>query len=617
MARETADSRTRDLQDLLDYLKRSRGFDFSAYKRTTVSRRIEKRMAVVNSPSFADYQDYLEVNPQEFTELFNTILINVTSFFRDQAAWEFLSHDVVPRLLESSPTDQAVRVWSAGCASGEEPYTVAMVLAEAMGDNAFKSRVKIYATDLDDDALAAARQGVYSNDAVKPVPPELLDKYFEPNARGIAFRPDLRRAIIFGRNDLIADAPISRIDLLLCRNVLMYFSPEAQGHILERFNFALNPAGFLFLGKSEMLIAHGELFSPHNLKWRVFRKVRRSDLPERLAFVVREAEERVDHSGGVRAAAAALAPVAQIVIDRRGFLVDANRRARDLLGVAESDVGRPFQDSSLSYRMADLRSAVDRAYEQRLPIRLEGVRSSDHGQRERVLDIEVAPVVASNGEALGASISFNDVTAFALLSDEYERSKHELENAYEELQSTVEELETTNEELQSTNEELETTNEELQSTNEELETMNEELQSTNDELETMNTEVNARAIELDRLNLFFEGILGSLRVGVIVIDRAHRIQVWNAMSKDLWGLRADEVEGHDLMELDIGLPVKNLDDAIARAFGGAAATPIEERVEAINRRGRRFSCLVRVLPLSTRNSEVYAAMILATPESGL
>ena len=617
MARETADSRTRDLQDLLDYLKRSRGFDFSAYKRTTVSRRIEKRMAVVNSPSFADYQDYLEVNPQEFTELFNTILINVTSFFRDQAAWEFLSQDVVPRLLESSPPDQAVRVWSAGCASGEEAYTVAMVLAEAMGDDAFKSRVKIYATDLDDDALAAARQGVYSNDAVKPVPPELLDKYFEPNARGIAFRPDLRRSIIFGRNDLIADAPISRIDLLLCRNVLMYFSPEAQGHILERFNFALNPAGFLFLGKSEMLIAHGELFSPHNLKWRVFRKVRRSDLPERLAFVVREAEERVDHSGGVRAAAAALAPVAQIVIDRRGFLVDANRRARDLLGVAESDVGRPFQDSSLSYRMADLRSAVDRAYEQRLPIRLEGVRSSDHGQRERVLDIEVAPVVASNGEALGASISFNDVTAFALLSDEYERSKHELENAYEELQSTVEELETTNEELQSTNEELETTNEELQSTNEELETMNEELQSTNDELETMNTEVNARAIELDRLNLFFEGILGSLRVGVIVIDRAHRIQVWNAMSKDLWGLRADEVEGHDLMELDIGLPVKNLDDAIARAFGGAAATPIEERVEAINRRGRRFSCLVRVLPLSTRNSEVYAAMILATPESGL
>src|SRR3954465_10061122 len=140
-----------------------------------------------------------------------------------------------------------------------------MTLAEAMGDHAFNARVKIYATDLDDEALAAARHGVYSNDALKAVPPDLVDKYFEPNARGFAFRPDLRRTIIFGRNDLMADAPISRIDLLLCRNVLMYFTPEAQGHILERFNFALNPTGFLFLGKSEMLIAHGELFSPYDL----------------------------------------------------------------------------------------------------------------------------------------------------------------------------------------------------------------------------------------------------------------------------------------------------------------------------------------------------------------
>ena len=615
MARET-DSETLQLQDLLDHLKRSRGFDFSGYKRATLRRRIEKRMAAVGCPSFAEYQDYLEVNPSEFTDLFNTILINVTSFFRDEGPWEFLTHDVVPRLLEPDTPDQPLRVWSAGCASGEEAYTVAMVLAEAMGDDVFKSRVKIYATDLDDHALAAARHGVYQNAALKPVRPELIDKYFEPNTGGLAFRPDLRRSIIFGRNDLISDAPISRIDLLLCRNVLMYFTPEAQGQIVRRFNFALNPTGFLFLGQSEMLIAHGELFSPYNVKWRMFRKVQRSNVRERLAFVVSGAEERFDHASGVRAAAAALAPVAQIVIDRRGFLVDANVRARDAFGVAESDLGRPFQDASLSYRPADLRSAIDQAYAQRSPIRLERVRTSDDDRGERVFDIEVAPVVGSGGEALGATISFNDVTAFALLSEDYERSKRELENAYEELQSAVEELETTNEELQSTNEELETTNEELQSTNEELETMNEELQSTNDELETMNTEVNARATELDRLNLFFESILGSLRVGVIVIDRSHLIQVWNAMSDDLWGLRAYEVEGRDLMGLEIGLPVKDLDDAIARAFGGAAG-PIEERVEAMNRRGQRFSCLVRVVPLTTRNGDVYAAMILATPESAV
>src|SRR4051812_17811383 len=606
------DSKTEQLQDLLDYLKRSRGFDFSVYKKTTLSRRIEKRMATAQVATFAEYQDYLEVNAREFTELFNTILINVTSFFRDPSAWERLTSDVIPRLLTEHPEYQPLRVWSAGCASGEEAYTVAMTLAEAMGDHAFNARVKIYATDLDDDALAAARHGVYSNDALKGVPSALVDKYFETNTRGFAFRPDLRRSIIFGRNDLIADAPISRIDLLLCRNVLMYFTPETQARILERFNFALNPTGFLFLGKSEMLIAHGELFSPYDLKWRIFRKVQRNNQRERLAFVAPEGigdrfEERVD----IRTAASTLSPVAQVVVDRRGFLVEANRRAREAFALTTNDIGRPFQDVPLSYRPADLRTAIDRAYEQRTPIRLEAVRWNEGGV-ERALDIEVTPVTSADGELLGASLTFSDVTAFARLSDDYERSRRELENAYEELQSTVEELETTNEELQSTNEELETTNEELQSTNEELETMNEELQSTNDELETMNTQVNDRATELDRLNLFFEGILGSLRVSVIVIDPNHQIQVWNAMSDELWGLRRAEVEGQDLFQLDIGLPVTRLADAIMRSLNGSA-TPIEQSVDAMNRRGQQFECHVRVVPLRTRDGAVYASMILAAP----
>jgi two-component system CheB/CheR fusion protein len=615
MARET-DSKTLELQDLLDYLKRSRGFDFSGYKKTTLSRRIEKRMSAVEAETFAEYQDYLEVNPREFTELFNTILINVTSFFRDPPAWEYLAQEVVPQLLESHPPDVPFRVWSAGCASGEEAYTAAMVLAESMGAETFKARVKIYATDLDDDALAAARHGVYTNDQLKAVPPELVDRYFEPNTRGLAFRPDLRRAIIFGRNDLIADAPISRIDLLLCRNVLMYFTPEAQGHILERFNFALNPTGYLFLGKSEMLIAHGELFSPHNLKLRIFRKVQRNNLRERLAFVLPEyVTERFEHAAGVRAAAAALAPIPQLVVDKTGFLVEANRRARDTFGISEADIGRPFQDLPVSYRPTDLRSAIDRAYDQRSPIRLENVRWIDAGRgTERVLDIEVTPVIGTDGEPLGASLSFTDVTSFARLTEDYTRSKRELENAYEELQSTVEELETTNEELQSTNEELETTNEELQSTNEELETMNEELQSTNDELETMNSEVNSRASELDRLNLFFEGILGSLAVGVVVIDRSNKVQVWNATSEELWGLRTDEVEGEDFRALDIGLPVAELDDLVERSFNGSG-DHLEQRVNAMNRRGRRFNCLVRILPLRTRTGEIYASMIMTSPIS--
>ncbi|HEX4734020.1 MAG TPA: CheR family methyltransferase [Thermoleophilaceae bacterium] len=613
MAREPEPTNQK-LTDLLDYLKRSRGFDFSGYKKTTLSRRIEKRMGAVGVSGYAEYQDYLEVNSDEFTELFNTILINVTSFFRDPAAWEFLASNVVPELMESHPDEVPIRVWSAGCASGEEAYTAAMVLAEAMGEDAFKSRVKLYATDLDDDALAEARHGVYSDDALKAIPPELVEKYFEPNSRGLSFRPDMRRSIIFGRNDLVADAPISRIDLLLCRNVLMYFTPEAQGRILERFNFALSSTGFLFLGRSEMLISHGELFAPDNLKWRIFRKVQRNNLRERLAFVVPEADaQRFEQGAGVRAAAAALAPVPQIVVDRRGFLVDANRRARSAFGMAASDIGRPFQDAPLSYRPADIRSAIDRAYEQRASIRLEHVRWSNTSGDDRVLDIEVQPVLASDGEPLGSSITFTDVTAHARLSEDYERSKREVQNAYEELQSTVEELETTNEELQSTNEELETTNEELQSTNEELETMNEELQSTNDELEVMNTEVNNHATAMDRLNLFFEGILGSLELSVIVIDRSHKIQAWNAMSSELWGLQAEEVKGQDFMALDIGLPVNELESVIALAFNGATG-PMEENIAAMNRRGQRFECVVRLMPLKSQKGDVYAAMILAGPD---
>jgi two-component system, chemotaxis family, CheB/CheR fusion protein len=613
MPTESADADSRELSALLEFLKDARGFDFTGYKRSTLRRRIEKRIAAAGVDGCVEYQEHLEVNPREFTELFNTILINVTAFFRDSTAWDFLSEDVIPQLLEARPDPVPIRVWSAGCASGEEPYTAAMVLCEAMGEEEFARRVKIYATDWDEDALTEARNGVYSNDAAKGIPEPLIDKYFVPNPRGLAFRPDLRRKVIFGRNDVVADAPISRIDLLVCRNVLMYFTPETQAHILERLNFALSESGYLFLGKSEMLVGHSEFFTPYNLHARVFCKVPRANLRERLAFIGRD--ERFGGGDGelaVRSSAAAMSPVAQIVVDANGVLVDANLSARGLLAIGDADLGRPFRDLALSYRPLDLRGAIDSAYVAGAPVNVGRVDWPGRNGEESVVEVEVSPVPGSGGRPLGATIMFTDVTALARIQKDYQRSRNELETAYEELQSTVEELETTNEELQSTNEELETTNEELQSTNEELETMNEELQSTNDELETMNTEVHARAGELDRLNVFLEGILGTLGVGVVVIDQDRKIQIWNTMATDIWGLRPDEVDGVDFMSLDIGLPVGELDDAIARAFGGATA-PIEERVGAVNRRGRAFDCVVRVMSLRAGSGEIYGAMLLTTP----
>src|SRR6185437_11337665 len=211
-----------ELASLLEYLKTDRGFDFDGYKRSSLERRFRKRMDAVGVQGYADYEDYLQVHPGEFRELFDTILINVTGFFRDQAAWDFLRDDVIPKLLEEAPPGHPIRVWSAACASGEEVYTAAILLAEAMGEDDFRRRVKIYATDVDEDALAAARHGVFPSRVLESVSDSIRDTYFEPGGDEYVFRADLRRSLIFGRNDLVQDAPISRVDLLISRNALIY-----------------------------------------------------------------------------------------------------------------------------------------------------------------------------------------------------------------------------------------------------------------------------------------------------------------------------------------------------------------------------------------------------------
>jgi two-component system, chemotaxis family, CheB/CheR fusion protein len=281
----------RDLEVLLDYLRRSRGFDFTGYKRTSLSRRIDKRMEEVGADGYLGYLDHLEVDPEEFTQLFNTILLNVTGFFRDPPAWEYLAAEIMPRLVAGKDDDEPIRIWSAGCASGEEAYTLAMVAAGTLGPEAIRERVKIYATDVDEEALTQARQARYSAKQVEGVPPELLERYFERNGEGYVFSKELRRSVIFGRHDLLQDAPISRIDLLVCRNTLMYLNSETQAHVLARFSFALREGGFLLLGKAEMLLAHTNLFTSVDLRSRVFQKVPGATLRERL-MVLAEAGER-------------------------------------------------------------------------------------------------------------------------------------------------------------------------------------------------------------------------------------------------------------------------------------------------------------------------------------
>jgi two-component system CheB/CheR fusion protein len=584
-----------DLDALLQYLHERRNFDFRGYKRASLTRRIRKRMQTVGIDDYQRYTEVLEANPGEFAELFNTILINVTSLARDKDAWDTLAETIIPTIIDAKPPEEPARIWSAGCASGEEAYTLAVLFAEALGEERFRRSVKIYATDADSDALIDARHGRYrERDLIAAFGEERTNRFFERDGDMGVFRGDLRRALIFGRHDLVQDPPISRIDLVTCRNTLMYFTAEVQAKILASFHFALNPGAYLFLGKAEALVTRKQMFDVVDLRQHIFRK---DGNPTDITLLgpLSPSRPRASRKSSSQLAEAVTEQngVAQVVLDASGTIALANRAARRLLSIGSAELGRHFRDAEFSFRPTDLRTAVERVIRERRPVNLYDVAWQSTADEATTLDITVAPL---DGQA-GILLTFLDVGRYQHLREELERSQRELETAYEELQSTVEELETTNEELQSTNEEVETTNEELHSTNEELETMNEELQSTNEELETINNELRERSAEVIELNQFLESILGSLKSAVVVLGTEMEVRAWNRQAEELWGLRRDEVLNHHFLNLDIGFPVDRLRTAIRACLAGRSERD-QVTTQAVNRRGRtvettvNISCLV-------------------------
>jgi two-component system CheB/CheR fusion protein len=564
---------------ILEHLRQTRGFDFTAYKRASLMRRVVKRMHTVDVPTFEAYLDYLQVHQEEFEALFNTILINVTSFFRDADVWEHVAAHVLPALIEERSASAPIRIWSAGCASGQEPYSVAMLLAERLGLDGLRERVKIYATDADNEALTEARQATYPARLMADVPAPLVEKYFESNGVSFTLNRDLRRVVIFGGIDLVQDAPISRVDFLLCRNTLMYFNAEAQTRILSRFAFSLNPNGFLLLGRAEMLFSHSTMFAPVDLKRRLFRVNVKADQRQRPGAPASAARDtRVTHVSEdhrLREAAFDAEPIAQMVLDGTGVL--------------------------------------DRAVAERREVALKDVHWFLAGEA-RYYDVVVAPLFDEGRAIIGCRITFEDVTRYRLLQSELHASKQELDSAYEELQSTNEELETTNEELQSTVEELETTNEELQSTNEELETMNEELQSSNEELQTMNDEMCGRTTDLDTVNVFLESVFTSLRSAVVVLNREYRVTIWNSGARELWGASSDEAIGASFLALDIGLPVEQLRQPLRDVLSGSAPH-LELTLAATSRRGKSIQCRVSLTPLHASGPSDPTGVILVMEDS--
>ncbi|MEO9140508.1 MAG: CheR family methyltransferase [Jatrophihabitans sp.] len=608
-------------ENLLRYLRDSRSFDFTGYKRPSLVRRVRLRMSELGIEGFEEYQDVLALQPEEFTALFNTILINVTSFFRDEAAWRHLADEVLPALLAAADSSP-VRVWSAGCAAGQEAYSLSMLLHDAMGDD-LRSRVKIYATDVDEEALAYARQASYTEREMASVPEEFRRRFFERSHDRFALRPDVRRSVIFGRNDLTRDAPISRIDILACRNTLMYFNAETQSRIANRLSFALRPDGVLFLGKAEMLLNHSSVFEAIDLERRIFRKTGVGDAQTVPALGTWRGPRPVPNAtsedvGPLHDELVMANPVAQIALTASLRLAVVNRRAASFLGLGERDIGSPFQDLEISFRPVELRSHIASALETRLPASIREVEWRRTGADATYVDINIVPLSTASGRAVGVALSFTDVTGFRALRVENDFASRQLETAYEELQSTNEELETTNEELQSTVEELETTNEELQSTNEGLETMNGELQAANDDLQVGNEELQRVGAEIVDLNSFTESVLASLGAAVVVVDRDLVIRAWTPQAEELWGLRATEVVGRSFLELDSGMPVDALAPALRAVFGldgsgldgsgldgSGAVQAAVERFVTVDRRGR---------PITLRTS--VTAMVAAGKPSG-
>jgi two-component system CheB/CheR fusion protein len=352
----------------------------------------------------------------------------------------------------------------------------------------------------------------------------------------------------------------------------MYFNVEAQQKIVDRFTFAMNNQGVLFLGKAEMLLADGNRYDVVNMRHRIFRRsggshVRR--MTQSRSARVAVAPQDTDRQRLLRDLSLDAAPNAMVAVDTDGIVAQVNGQARARLGLGPADVGRPFRDLEISYRPLELRSLIEQAHDTRRAVRVNAVERRLASDEVQYLDIVVQPLISIEGEMLGAGLSFIDNTLFTQLQQEVKRSR----------------------------EELETTNEELQSTNEELETTNEELQSGNEELETMNEEMRIRSMQLDEARTFLEGVLASVAAGVVVLDAELRVRSWNRGAEELWGLRAAEVQHEDFFALDFGLPTADVAKLVRRcSVERHRAGPIE--VQAVNRRGRGFTCSLTFTPLA-------------------
>ncbi|WP_046865939.1 CheR family methyltransferase [Microvirga massiliensis] len=615
------------LTSIATLLRNKTGHDFHGYKKGTFLRRVQRRMQVVQAETIQDYVDHLRAHAEEAQNLFNDLLIGVTQFFRDRKEFELLESQIVPRLFDGKTRNDQFRVWVIGCSTGEEAYSIAILLREHMARLDEVPQVQIFATDLDGRALANARAGRYTNAIEKDMTPERLARWFVKEGDTYCVVKELREMCIFSQHSIVKDAPFSRIDLLSCRNLLIYLDADVQSRVIPLFHFALRPGGFLFLGNSENTSRHTNLFAPIENRSRIFRRL---DTGARILpdFPLTAVDRRiVEPAPAVRPRtiegtltrraeriAERYAPAYVITDEASNVLHFSGRMGRYIDPVGGAATLNLLNLVHPDLRL-DLRAALTKAGEQNANVEVNNVRMGQNGHF-LLVDLVIEPVRDNPSSARNFVVLFKDGATVPDSEEDqnsgvpHQGNEHvreleaDLRLTRERLQTTIEELETTNEELKSSNEEYQSLNEELQSANEELETSKEELQSVNEELTTVNGELAHRVQELGRANSDLKNLLESTQIATIFLDNQLRVTNFTPAVTDIFHLVETDI-GRSINHIKSRITYEELQEDARRVLRTLNSV---EREIATSTTGRYY--IVRVLPY--RSIENFIAGVVVT-----
>ncbi len=627
----------RHLQEVHRILRRRTGHDFSQYKSSTIIRRLLRRLQLGRFDTFRAYVARLRKDGEEVEELFKDLLIGVTHFFRDPEAFAVLERQVIRPLLSSRGADDRVRIWAPGCASGEEAYSLAMLLRENLPSSDGAPHVQIFASDIDDAALDVGRAGRYSQQAVENVSPERRDRFFTRQGSTWAISKEIREMVLFASHNIIRDPPFSRLDLISCRNLLIYMEPELQKKLVPLLHYALEGDGYLFLGPSEKITSHADLFRAVDKLHGIYQRKNRPNRPAPelpLARVPHYTERPRERAGDAQAAAPSrVAQTAErvllqefgpagVVVDEHGYIMQFFGRTGRLLEPPPGSPTTNVHDMARRELRADLRVLLREVERRKERVERPAVPVQFNGAA-RLIALSAYPLPEHAEQGLYL-VAFVDHGPAELRRDGKGRGKkdksaptvsveleRELGETRERLQTTIEELESSNEELKSQSEELMSMNEEMQSTNEELETSREELQSLNEELETVNAELQNKVGELSHANSDLENLLRSTRIATVFLDAGMRIRSFTPAATDMFRL----------IENDVGRPIT---DIAARFDTSELLRDIRHVLKTLETRERQVRVadgdgwhIMRILPYRTLDNVISGTVITFSDVSQL